>query len=275
MRRRPRLGTLALLLPLIVFVVFGMARVAAPVSALGLVFDEPAGFAVAALAFVLLANVLLFVKPVELAAARVLAGPTREPEPDERARLAPLLERVGDRAGLRPDWLIVRIQPITGVNASAGASHLLFITQGALALPDEALEAVIAHELGHHRALHPLATAIVWGLSLPGAALNAVFRILRGLAGRFRPLVLLVVIWQVSVMWLFWIGELLSAWAARRTEFEADAAAARWGYGMTLGLLYVEIAQHELAPGTLLGRLRADHPPTAERVRALGHAVAA
>jgi Zn-dependent protease with chaperone function len=268
MPRRPRLGTLALLLPLTAFVLFGMARVAAPVSLLGLVFDEPIGFGVFAVVFALLANVLLFIRPVEIAAGRFMAGPSREPDAEERARLDPLIGRVAAKARIRQERLVVRIQPVTGVNASAGASHLLYITRGALQLPDQVLEAVVAHELGHHRALHPLATAIVWSLSFPGVVLNGVFGVLRRLAGRFRPLVLLVLIWQATVMWLYWIGDLLAAWAARRTEFEADAAAGQWGYGMTLGMLYAELASQE-RPLNRLGRLRADHPPTAERVRAL------
>ena len=53
------------------------------------------------------------------------------------------------------------------------------MTTGALELPDEQLEAILAHELGHHRGLHPVMTAIVWWLSLPGVALAAIYRLMR------------------------------------------------------------------------------------------------
>jgi Zn-dependent protease with chaperone function len=44
MRRRPDRTTPALVLTLVVFVAFGMARVAAPVSGLGLLFDRLSEF---------------------------------------------------------------------------------------------------------------------------------------------------------------------------------------------------------------------------------------
>jgi hypothetical protein len=46
MSRRPDRTTPALVLTLLLFVAFGMGRVAAPVSALGVLFNEPVGFAV-------------------------------------------------------------------------------------------------------------------------------------------------------------------------------------------------------------------------------------
>ena len=84
------------------FVIFGMLRVTAPVSALGLVFDEPIGFAAAAAAISLGGAVLLFVRPLELKVADVLAGASREPSAEERARLDRLLADVGQRAGIDP-----------------------------------------------------------------------------------------------------------------------------------------------------------------------------
>src|SRR5687768_8426394 len=211
MGRRPGRTTLALALPTLAFLLFGMARVVAPVSGLG----------------------LLFVRPVELGIAGALAGQTAELSEAEAERLDRLLGVVGERAEIDTDRLIVRVQEDTDVNASAGAAHLLFVTKGALALPDEELEGVLAHELGHHRGLHPVLTAVVWWLRIPGALLAGVYRILRRLVGAIAtrlgavgrvvaiPLLLLIMVWQVTVMWVFYIGELLAMRAARVSEFEA------------------------------------------------------
>ena len=177
--RRPGRTTLALALPILVFVLFGMARVVAPASALGLVFDQPLVFAAVAVVLSVAGAALLFVRPVELRMAAVLAGETAELSAAEAARLGKLLREVGERAGIDTDRLIVRVQDDPEVNASAGAAHLLFVTTGALALPDEELEGVLAHELGHHRGLHPVLTAVVWWLRLPGAVLAGVYRVLR------------------------------------------------------------------------------------------------
>ena len=64
-----------------------MARVAAPVSALGIVFHHPLGFAAVAAVTSLVGAVLLLVRPVELAVSGWLAGPTRVPL-GRRARAA-------------------------------------------------------------------------------------------------------------------------------------------------------------------------------------------
>ena len=168
-----------------------------------------------------------------------------------------------------------------GANAAAGASHLLFVTTGALELPDEHLEAILAHELGHHRGLHPVMTAVVWWLSLPGVALAAIYRLLRravaaagqrlGAIGRALavPLVLLLLAWQFLVMWIYWAGDLLAARASRISEFDADAAAASWGYAAPLASAYERLARAEAEPSGRLARLRATHPPTEARIARL------
>ena len=46
------------------------------------------------------------------------------------------------------------------------------------------LEALLAHELGHHRGMHPIVTAMVWWLSLPGEALAWAYRADRAAADR-------------------------------------------------------------------------------------------
>jgi Zn-dependent protease with chaperone function len=279
--RRPGRTTFALALPILVFVIFGMVRVTAPFSALGLLFDQPAGFAVAAAVLSVAGAALLFVRPIEVRVATVLAGPAEGPSGKDGDRLWELLRRVGDRAGIDTTKLIVRVQDDPGVNASAGAAHLLFVTKGALALPDDELEGVLAHELGHHRGLHPVLTAVVWWLRLPGVALAGVYRLLRravgalayrlGTLGRLLaiPLLLLLVLWQVAVMWVFYVGELLAMRAARVSEYEADGAAARWGYASGLASTYADLAARKPESSGRLARLMADHPPLLERVERL------
>jgi Zn-dependent protease with chaperone function len=258
-----------------------MARVAAPASGLGLVFDEPLGFAVVAAVTSLLGAVLLFVRPVELAVGRLVAGQSRQPTAEESERLMRLLSAVAERGGSHPGRLIVHVEDTPGVNAAAGAGHLMFVTTGALALPDDRLEAVLAHELGHHRGLHPILTAVMWWLRIPGVLLNKVYLFLRravalsggmfGALGRVLavPLLLLLTIWQVAVMWVFYLGELLAMRAARVAEFEADEAAASWGYAEPLAQTLEDLAAHADEPTGRLAQLMADHPPLEVRVERL------
>jgi Zn-dependent protease with chaperone function len=286
MTRRPGRTSLALALPALVFIIYGATRVAAPLGLLGLLFDEPLGFAAIAAATSLVLAGLLMVPRVQIAVSRMLAGASRPPTGAEWSRLEPILERLAAPAGFDTGDLIVRVQDQPDINAGAGAGRLLFLTRGALALEDDRLEAILAHELGHHRGLHPVLTMVVWWLSLPGEALAAVYRLLRratgGLAVRLGglgrllgvPLMLLVVAWQLSVMWLHYLGELLAQRAARVSEFEADATAAGWGYARPLAAALEAAGARDAEPGGTIARLRADHPPLEERLRRLGGAYA-
>jgi hypothetical protein len=48
LKRRPDRGLVVLFLPYLAFLAFGVARIDAPFSLIGLLFDEPLGFAIAA-----------------------------------------------------------------------------------------------------------------------------------------------------------------------------------------------------------------------------------
>jgi len=148
------------------------------------------------------------------------------------------------------------------------------VTRMALELPDDLLEAVLAHELGHHRHLHPLAIILGWWYLLPFEAgerlLRAIRRITRwlartfarlsdrtgGVAGGRAPdgalgmLVLLavlgvlvvagtVLVVALGVLWLplallVRLAKVLSAALSRAGEHAADRHAAELGYGPAL-----------------------------------------
>lgn len=153
---------------------------------------------------------------------------------------------MGRRASFDTSRLALFVHETAELNAAAGAARLLFVTEGALRRTDSELEALLAHELGHHRGLHPIATTIVWWLALPGELLAHIFAALRRLGGRLSPrlpaltpiLAVVLVIWQLCVMWLYYVGKVLMQRTARVSEFVADGAAVQWGYGAELLALY-------------------------------------
>jgi len=274
LNRRPDRGLVVLLLPYLAFIAFGVARIDAPVSLIGLLFDEPLGFAIAATVVALGGTALLCAPAAERRVARLFVE-ARDPSPAEQERLGPLLDRLGARAGMEARRFDVRVQESGELNAAAGGLRTLFVTTAALRRSDAELEALLAHELGHHRALHPVGTLVLWWLSVPGEVLAAIYRALRRLAqrltGRVRPLALLVqlvlVVWQVAVMWIFYVGRLLARWAARVSEYAADHSAAAWGYGPQLAALYADVGDVE--PQTRLERLLLEHPPMPARIARL------
>jgi STE24 endopeptidase len=214
---------------------------------------------------------LILVRPVEAGLAWLLYRRLRRPRPAELARIAPALERVCRRAGTDPGRYLLRVEEKRQVNAFALGGHVLAVTRMSLELPDDMLEAVLAHEVGHHRHLHPLAIILGWWYLLPFEAgdrlLRAIRRLTRwlartfgrlndrtgGLAGGRAPdgalgmLVLLAVLGvlvvagsvAVVVLGVLWLplallvrlAKVLAAALSRAGEHAADRHAAELGYG--------------------------------------------
>jgi Zn-dependent protease with chaperone function len=214
---------------------------------------------------------LILVRPVEAGLAWLLYRRLRRPRPAELARIAPALERVCRRAGTDPGRYLLRVEEKRQVNAFALGGHVLAVTRMSLELPDDMLEAVLAHEVGHHRHLHPLAIILGWWYLLPFEAGDRLLRTIRrltrwlartfgrlndrtgGLAGGRAPdgalgmLVLLAVLGvlvvagsvAVVVLGVLWLplallvrlAKVLAAALSRAGEHAADRHAAELGYG--------------------------------------------
>ena len=235
---------------------------------------EPLTVAILACAAWTASAVLVVARPVEAGLARLLYRSLRRPRPAELARITPALERVCRRAGADPGRYLLRVEEKRQVNAFALGGHVLAVTRVALELPDDMLEAVLAHEVGHHRHLHPLAIILGWWYLLPFEAGDQLVRTIRGitrwlartfgrlsdrtggLAGGRSPdgalgmLVLLVVLGvlvvagtvlvvALGVVWLpltllVRLAKVLSAALSRAGEHAADRHAAELGYGAAL-----------------------------------------
>jgi Zn-dependent protease with chaperone function len=186
---------------------------------------------------------------------------------------------VGERAGVRPERFHVLIVDDDGVNAAAGGGRLVFVTRGALRLPDDQLSAVIAHELGHHRDGLPIITALTWWARLPAVPIRAVAHALRlailSAGARLRsplrwlalPLEAAVLLIQVNLLWLVYVSDVLGAWLGRMSEHRADEHAARWGYAAPLAAALRTMGPS--SPQTRLERLLDEHPPTGTRLSRL------
>jgi len=230
---------------------------------------------------------LILVRPVEAGLAWLLYRRLRRPRPAELARIAPALERVCRRAGTDAGRYLLRVEEKRQVNAFALGGHVLAVTRMSLELPDDMLEAVLAHEVGHHRHLHPLAIILGWWYLLPFEAgdrlLRAIRRLTRwlarsfnrlndrtgGLAGGRAPdgalgmLVLLavlgvlvvagsVVVVVLGVLWLplallVRLAKVLAAALSRAGEHAADRHAAELGYGPGLVQVLFLFQQAEFA----------------------------
>jgi Zn-dependent protease with chaperone function len=232
---------------------------------------DPVTVAIVACAAWTASAALILARPVEAGLARLLYRSLRRPRPAELARITPALQRVCRRAGTDPGRYLLRVEEKRQVNAFALGGHVLAVTRMALELPDDMLEAVLAHEVGHHRHLHPLAIILGWWYLLPFEAgdrlLRAIRRVTRwlartfgrlsdrtgGLAGGRAPdgalgmLVLLallgvlvvagsVLVVGLGLLWLplallVRLAKVLAAALSRAGEHAADRHAAELGYG--------------------------------------------
>jgi Zn-dependent protease with chaperone function len=216
---------------------------------------------------------LVLLRPVESRFARLLFK-VRRPTGRELERLRPVWRRACGRAGVDPAAFTLRVEDRDVLNAFALGAHFVAVTRRALDLPDELLEAVLGHELGHHRDLHPLAAILGWWYLLPFSLLSVLLRRVRavtratwsgfvalreriretsggrplegplGLVGVLVILGALAVVGALllvllCVLWLpLWLvtsaSRLLSAALSRSSEYAADRHAAALGYGAGL-----------------------------------------
>lgn len=219
---------------------------------------------------------------------------SRKPSPEELARLMPLWERVLGRvgAGKRRRYRL-RIDDDHRINAAAGGGSLVIVTTQALyGLPDSQLEAVLAHEFGHHVGFHPIMLLLQQWMARPlwwAERLSvAVHNLLAWLSGwRMHPLAF-VLVWaailaiRAALLVLDAIvkaATLLLLLLGRQAEYKADTVATKLGYGRPLIAALTEIEnQHEAALANQQAPVPASpfwdtHPPTPNRIANIRDAI--
>ena len=249
---------------------------------------------------------LVLVRPIEIFVGRLLFR-LRRPDRAELTRLTPIWLGVCRQAGADPRRYLLRVEQGETLNAFAIGGHFVAVTRAALRLPDDMLEAVMAHELGHHRDLHPVATGLGWWYGLPFQAadwllrrvrmttafLARVFSYLRatrgdggidGLLGLLAALVLvgalvlagMVTVVLLGVIWLplalvVWTSRLLSAALSRAAEYAADRHAVELGFGpgLTRMLELLRRTEEQSPRARGLRALLRSHPSCTDRLAAI------
>ncbi|WP_191303893.1 M48 family metalloprotease [Lentzea cavernae] len=236
----------------------------------------------------LVSGLVVFVPLMDRAIA-VLALNLRGPTGKERAVLEPLLEEVCGAAGVDPVRYWLRIENSKEINAMAVGGHVVAVSTAALGLPARQLEAVLAHEVGHHLAGHTRISLLRWWYELPArAVVRLVVRTGAGVYGIGRRIgtwwalaasvVVIVGLAAVAVVaspWVLLVPVIapLLALSSRRTELYADRISAELGYGpMLLEVLQRWVKQghdEQRARAGLKARMLASHPSCAHRIRKL------
>lgn len=196
---------------------------------------------------------LFFARPAQrLVAARLLG--CREPVAHEAARLAGPWASVLRRAGIPEGRYRVVVCDVDDVNAMATGGYVVAVTSLALQrLQPRELEAVLAHELGHHLNLHMVPRFLRVQLMIPVRAVRLVYRLVWGIfrattrvaavVGHWMSIIVMLAAFLVA-LWVFglWavpalfalIGLGLGRIVSDHDEYEADRTAVNLGLGPQL-----------------------------------------
>lgn len=181
-------------------------------------------------------------------------NPLRRRGSAAHTRIAPLLERVLPPDIRKPRIMVLRVPSLAAIAVGTGSRSVIFVTTDLLAkVDDDVLQAVLAHELGHLRASHSIATSSFIATLF---VLKAFFAF---------PLVLVLLVFLAYL------------WGMRTAEFQADRYATvlvgtdRVSQMLTkLSTLVDEPLTSPSAWSVKLRTLLSTHPSYAARLQALG-----
>lgn len=215
----------------------------------------------------------------------------RRPTPAEQHRLALAWRAVARSAVIDPDDYTLWIQDSHRLNAFAAAGHTVAVTEATIRLRTSAqLEAVLAHELGHHLGGHSWTGLLRWWYSLPAIytmqfagyltlSINAAIAtsgwVMLAVVGIIVVAFLVLVTTAVPVLGILLVvllvAPFVSLWFRRIQEREADRMATDLGYGPALIAVmepHASPSQPEGRPALRrLARIAATHPDHDERIR--------
>jgi len=233
-----------------------------------------------------LISVLVGVSPIGEAILAYVAGGRKIVRADMRSRIEPYINNVYMKAKERteelPENIVVKLINDVTPNVYAVGRKTICITEGLLTLPDDEIEAVLAHEIGHIALHHTDVQLLIGGsnflvagiiLVLKSiAAIMAIFSSISAVTNIFRPrskyapspwggLICagFIYIWtQFCLMFL--------RWTLRRNEYEADRYAYELGYGYKLAEMLDRIDESRKPLGALLKAVYSTHPPKDNRI---------
>lgn len=214
----------------------------------------------------------------------------RRPIPPEDERLAAAWAKVTSAPGVDGWPYSLWVEQSDDPNAYAVPSRIVAVTSSALAgLKPRHLEAVLAHELGHHINVDPRVRLFDTWLALPGRAMWALCRKAGRIAGLFGPLapyvrlvvavgllpVVAIVLTPIvglaaalGIVVLLVVEPLTRSAQQRRDEFAADRVSVDLGYGRALAAALRRWGEQPLPPLVALRvSLYGTHPPLAARIR--------
>jgi heat shock protein HtpX len=221
------------------------------------------------------ASLAIALSPIGEFILRYQTGSKEITRKEFRDRIEPLFNRVYEKARQKdpslPEDIRLFINYDDSPNAFATGRKTVCVTQGLLALPDEEIEAILAHEFAHlsHKDTDMLLVISVGNLIVTGIFLfiRMVSGIALAIASRRAWVALAVDGLLAGLMWVWTkIGVLLVLASSRNNEYEADRFAMEIGYGTQLASALDKLTGYEASKVGLWRALHSSHPETHDRI---------
>ncbi len=214
----------------------------------------------------------------------LISGARRMTRTDMRNRIVPLLTRVHNKALIKsPDMtkvITLKVMYDPNPNAFALGRHTICVTEGLFDLPDEMIEGILAHEVGHLACHHTdiqlligggnfIITAFLFIVKIFAALftlLGAIFSITdkddssAGCAFSIFGLICSAMVWLWTKFCMLFL-----MWSSRKNEYVADKYAMEIGYGYELAAALDSIGTG-VPQSSFMKALYSSHPETHDRI---------
>ena len=237
------------------------------------------------MAILYLISVIFALSPVGEWILGIMSGARRMTRSDMRARMLPLITRVHNKALAKTPKMtrIINLKVMYDPNPNAFAlgRHTICVTEGLFELPDDMIEGILAHEMGHLACHHTDIQLLIGGgnfiitfalliAKLIGSIMmffGTLFSFSRndtthgcGCAFSIVGMICSLLVWLWTKFCMLFL-----MWSSRANEFVADKYAMEIGYGYELAsaLDYLGAGAPQ---NSFMRALYATHPETNDRI---------
>lgn len=232
-----------------------------------------------------LISVVFALSPIGEWVLGLMSGARRMTRVDMRNRMIPIITRVHNKSLTKtPDMtriINLKVMYDPNPNAFALGRHTICVTEGLFDLPDEMIEGILAHEMGHLACHHTDIQLLIGGgnfivtfallfvklIASIMTFIGSLFSFSRDESARGCGCTFSIVGVICSVMIWLWTKfcMLFLMWSSRANEYVADKYAMEIGYGYELAAALDSIGTG-MPQNSFMKALYASHPETHDRI---------
>ena len=216
------------------------------------------------------------------------AGARKMKRLDMKEKIRPIVEKVyadgrEKSADALPPVVVIKVMHDPEPNAYAIGRRTICVTEGLLDLPDEMIEGIIAHEVGHLAMHHTVIQLMIGGGNFLVTAFILILQAIHYIKGAWAAIDILrnggkdivslifnlIDVLTAVVVWLWTkFCMLFLMWSSRANEYEADKYAYELGYGFQLAAA-LDAITWGTPKSSFLKAIYSTHPETHDRIAKL------